>query len=70
MIVIKENLFLKEKLLNYIKNTELTSYRNSMGKSENLHNPYYLITQTLSKEEIKNMSDEQVEKLMRLANYC
>lgn len=41
-----------------------------MGKSENWHNPYYLITQTLSKEEIKNMSDEQVEKLMMLANYC
>ena len=41
-----------------------------MGKSENWHNPNYLITQTLSKEEIKNMSDEQVEKLMMLANYC
>lgn len=70
MIVIKENLFLKEKLLNDIKNPELTSYRNSMGKSENWHNPYYSITQTLSEEEIKNMSDEQVEKLMMLANYC
>ena len=70
MIVIKENLFLKEKLLNDIKNPELTSYRNSMGKSENWHNPYYSITQTFSEEEIKNMSDEQVEKLMTLANYC
>ena len=41
-----------------------------MGKSENWHNPYYSITQTFSEEEIKNMSDEQVEKLMALANYC
>lgn len=48
MIVIKENLFLKEKLLNDIKNHELTSYRNSMGKSENWHNQYYSITQTFS----------------------
>ena len=61
---------MEEKLLNDIKNPELTSYRNSMGKSENWHNPYYSITQTLSEEEIKNMSDEQVEKLMMLANYC
>lgn len=61
---------MKEKLLNYIENSELTSYRNCMCKSENWHNPYYSITQTLSEEEIKNMSDEQVEKLMALANYC
>ena len=61
---------MKEKLLNYIENSELTSYRNSMGKSENWNNPYYSITQTFSEEEIKNMSDEQVEKLMALANYC
>ena len=39
-------------------------------KSENWYNPYYSIMQTLSEEEIKNMSDEQVEKLMALANYC
>ena len=70
MIVIKENLFLKEKLLNDIKNSELTSYRNSMGKSENWHNLYYSITQIFSEEEIKNMSEELVEKLMTLANYC
>lgn len=70
MIVIKENLFLKEKLLNDIKNHELTSYINSMCKSENYHNPYYSIMQTFPEEEIKNMSDEQVEKLMMLANYC
>lgn len=61
---------MKEKLLSYIKNTELTSYINSMCKSENYHNPYYSITQTFSEEEIKNMSEEQVEKLMMLANYC
>lgn len=61
---------MKEKLLNDIKNSELTSYRNSIGESENWHNPYYSITQTFSEEEIKNMSDEQVEKLMMLANYC
>lgn len=61
---------MKEKLLSYIKNPELTNYRNSMGKSENWYNPYYSIMQTLSEEEIKNMSDEQVEKLMMLANYC
>ena len=61
---------MKEKLLNDIKNPELTSYRNSIGKSENWHNLYYSIMQTFSEEEIKNMSDEQVEKLMTLANYC
>ena len=37
-----------------------------MGKSENLYNPYYSIMQTFS-EEIKNMSEELVEKLVKLA---
>ena len=38
-----------------------------MGKSENLYNPYYSIMQTFSEEEIKNMSEELVEKLVKLA---
>ena len=58
---------MKEKLLSYIKNPKLTNYRNSMGKSENWYNPYYSIMQTFSEEEIKNMSDELVEKLVKLA---
>lgn len=38
-----------------------------MGKSENWYNPYYSIMQTFSEEEIKNMSEELVEKLVKLA---
>ena len=57
----------KEKLLEYIDKPVLTESRNSMGCPENWYNPYYAMKETFTKEEIKNMSDGEVNNLIKLA---
>lgn len=57
----------KEKLLEYINNPVLTDARNSMGCSENWYNPYYAIKETFAEEEIDNMTDEEINNLVKLA---
>lgn len=57
----------KEKLLEEIKNLKLTNNHNSMGCSENWYNEYYAISKTFSEEEIKNMTDKEIENLIKLA---
>ena len=58
----------KEKLLEYINNPITTTMRNRMGCDENWYNPYYAIKETFSKEKIENMSEEEIENLVELAN--
>ena len=58
----------KEKLIEYINNPIITAARNSMGCSENWYNAYYAIKETFSIEEIKAMSNTEIENLMRLAD--
>ena len=57
----------KEKLLEYIDNPVLTDARNSMGCPENWYSPYYAMKETFTKEEIKNMSDGEINNLIKLA---
>ena len=57
----------KEKLLEYIDKPVLTDARNSMGCSENWYNPYYAMKETFTKEEIVNMSDSEINNLIKLA---
>ena len=57
----------KENLLEYINNPVLTDARNSMGCSENWYIPYYAMKETFTKEEIKNMSDGEINNLIKLA---
>ena len=57
----------KEKLLEYINNPVLTDARNSMGCSEYCYNPYYAMKETFTKEEIANMSDKEINNLIKLA---
>ena len=57
----------KEKLLEYIDKPVLTDARNSMGYSENWYNPYYTMKETFTKEEIENMSDSEINNLIKLA---
>ena len=57
----------KEKLLEYIDKPVLTDARNSMGCSENWYNPYYAMKETFTKEEIENMSDKEIDNLIKLA---
>ena len=57
----------KEKLLEYIDNPVLTGARNSMGCSENWYDSYYAMKETFTKEEIENMSDGEINNLIKLA---
>jgi hypothetical protein len=41
--------------------------RNSMGCSENWYNAYYAIKETFTIDEIKNMSEKEIENLVKLA---
>lgn len=58
----------KEKLMEYINNPTVTDTRNSMGCSENWYIAYYAIKETFSIDEIKSMSDKEIENLVRLAD--
>jgi hypothetical protein len=57
----------KEKLIDYINNPVTTTMRNSMGCSENWYNAYYAIKETFTIDEIKNMSEKEIENLVKLA---
>lgn len=58
----------KEEIINGIKNVKLTNARNSMGCSENWYNSYYAIKMTFSMEEIENMSEKELNNLVKLGN--
>ena len=38
-----------------------------MGCSENWYSPYYAMKETFTKEEIENMSDREINNLIKLA---
>ena len=60
----------KEEIINNIKNTSTveTSARNSMGCLENWYNAYCSIKMTFSMEEIENMSENELNNLVKLGN--
>lgn len=58
----------KAKILEYFDRPQVTNARNSMGCSENWYNSYYSITKTFTKEEIINMSDQEIDCLVKLAD--
>lgn len=45
-----------------------TTTRNSMGCSENWYNPYYAIKMTFLMEEIGNMSESELNNLVKLGD--
>lgn len=57
-----------QELLKNIENLTNTTRRNSMGCSENWYNSYYAISQTFTKEEIENMTEREVDYLIRLGD--
>lgn len=59
----------KEKILEYITSYKISDKvsRNSMGCNEDWYSPYYAIKETFSIEEVKNMSDSEIDNLVRLA---
>ena len=60
----------KEEIINNIKNTSTvgTSTRNSMGCLENWYNAYFSIKMTFSMDEIENMSENELNNLVKLGN--
>lgn len=58
----------KEKLLEEIKNYQENKSYNRMGCSENWYNPVYAIKQTFTLDEIKKMSEKEINNLIKLAN--
>lgn len=58
----------KEELLKKIEDYEGTKNLNRMGCSENWYNPVYAIKQTFTLDEIKKMSQLEIDNLIKLAN--
>lgn len=61
-----KNNLLKSKILAY--EIKPSGTRNIMGCNEDWYNSYYSIRQTFSKEEIEQMSEQEIENLFRLAD--
>lgn len=57
----------KEQILNQIKSYEPIAARNSMGCSENWYNPFYAMKMTFDEETLDNMSEVELNNLMKLA---
>ena len=57
----------KAEILNEIMNVKETKARNSMGCSESWYNPYYAITRTFPMEQIVEMSETELNNLIKLA---
>lgn len=58
----------KEEIINNIVNCKHIEGHNIMGASENWYNPYYAIKQTFTEEEINNMSLDELNHLIKLAD--
>jgi len=58
----------KDEIINEIINCKLISGHNIMGASESWYNPYYAIKQTFTEDEIKNMSLNELNNLIKLAD--
>lgn len=57
----------KEKLLKYLDAPVETTARNRMGCSENWYDPYYAMKETFTREQIENMSESEIQNLLKLA---
>lgn len=57
----------KKEIIAQINEVGSTIARNSMGCSENWYNPYWAIRETFSKEEVMEMSEKELNNLVRLA---
>ena len=57
----------KEEILENIKNVQSTNAMNLMGCNESWYNAYYAIKETFSMDEIEQMSEKELNDLIRLA---
>lgn len=59
---------MKQELLEYMKTPKTTDARNRMGCSENWYDPFYAISQSFTQKEIEDMTDQEVDRLIKLAS--
>lgn len=60
---------MKEEILNYLKQKhEKNNQRNRMGCLESWYDSYYAIKETFTYEEIEQMSEKEIENLIKLAH--
>lgn len=57
-----------KELIDNINNLKTTTAKNSMGCSENWYNSYYAISQTFTPEEINEMTEREINYLLRLGD--
>lgn len=57
----------RDEIIKQILEAKEVGYRNRMGCNESWYDPYYAIKQTFSIEEIEQMSDREIENLIKLA---
>lgn len=58
----------KEDLIKKIKNYKISGERNSMGCMEDWYNYVFAFKETFSIEEIENMSQKEIDNLIKLAS--
>lgn len=58
----------KEEIIKEIEKYKPTKAHNLMGCSENWYNPVYAMKITFTIEEIKNMTEKEIQNLLKLAN--
>lgn len=57
----------KAEIINEITNVIETEARNSMGCSESWYNPYFALKETFSMEQLSEMSETELNNLIKLA---
>lgn len=57
----------KEEIIEKVKNITLTNAQNSMGCSENWYNCFFAISETFGIDELKKMSEKELNNLLKLA---
>jgi hypothetical protein len=60
----------REEILKNIKEVEPIKGRNSMGASESWYNEYFMISKCFKEEELQNMSEIELNNLIKLANFA
>lgn len=58
----------KKELIKEIEQHKPTQALNLMGCSENWYDPVYAMKRTFTIEEIKNMTEKEIQNLLKLAN--
>jgi len=60
----------KEQIINDIKQAKWQKGRNSMGISESFYDPYYLLKEFKTLEELEQLSEKELNLLLDFANFA